>query len=162
MARERWLHMSRRSCVTIRRAYTIYGVLLVIPFPFAATCPWSISVESYNSTCEPLVVGLTGISCFLATFLSYYNVFKLIHHHQQQIQAKQLSHNPVQPNINLAKYKKSVNTILSILAIFVLSYVPHIITLTNNFQGNLYLNLLSMFHYRCSSCHLRLILFRTI
>jgi len=50
--------------------------------------------------------------------LSYFKVYKSIRNRQQQIQASQSCQSTAQPTFNLAKYKKSVYTIVYILAIF--------------------------------------------
>ena len=57
--------------------------------------------------------------CFFTTVVAYFKVFRIIRHHQSQVQTNQNA-------INIQKYKKSVVTILYILTLFILSYVPHV------------------------------------
>ena len=127
MAAERWLHMSRRSLLTVRRAYKICGLLLFTQLFYMVARQWVISVSSFVAFWEPFLTAFLGAVCLLTTFFSYYKVFKLIRQHERQIQAHQAGQDFAQPTINLAKYKKSVYTILYILAIFLLCYLPNII-----------------------------------
>ena len=67
--------------------------------------------------------------CFLITSVAYYKVFRIIRQHQQQVQGNQSSQNFGQPTINLAKYKKSVVSILYILAVFSFCFLPMTVAL---------------------------------
>ena len=119
MSIERWLHMSRRSLVTVRRKYIAIGVLLPLPIPFAVCrvlIPFNIAVNVANS--------LSLIFCLFITSVAYFKVFQIIRAHQQQIHLSELFQNAAQPAMHMAKYKKSVFTILYILAIFLISYLP--------------------------------------
>jgi len=60
-----------------------------------------------------------GGLCIIVTALAYFKVFQIIRHHYNQVQANSNA-------IDMQKFKKSVFTILYILAIFVLSYVPFV------------------------------------
>ena len=62
--------------------------------------------------------------CLIVTSAAYFKVFQIIRKHQQQIQANTSSQAFGQPAINFVKYKKSVYTVLCILAIFYISYFP--------------------------------------
>ena len=46
MAVERWLHMTRRSMITVHRAYVICGVLFCFPIPYIVARMWLISMKS--------------------------------------------------------------------------------------------------------------------
>ena len=119
MSIERWLHMSRRSLVTVRRKYIAIGVLLPLPIPFAVCrvlIPFNIAVNVAHS--------LSLIFCLFITSVAYFKVFQIIRAHQQQIHLSELSQNAAQPAMHMAKYKKSVFTILYILAIFLICYLP--------------------------------------
>ena len=119
MSIERWLHMSRRSLVTVRRKYIAIGVLLPLPIPFAVCrvlIPFNIAVNVANS--------LSLIFYLFITSVAYFKVFQIIRAHQQQIHSSELSQNAAQPAMHMAKYKKSVFTILYILAIFLICYLP--------------------------------------
>ena len=120
MSIERWLHMSRRSLVTMRRKYIAIGVLLPLPIPFAVcrvlNNPFNIAVNVASS--------ISLIFCLVITPVAYFKVFQIIRAHQQQIHLSELSQNATQPAMHMAKYKKSVFTILYILAIFLICYLP--------------------------------------
>ena len=59
--------------------------------------------------------------CYLITFVSYFKVYRIIRQHQQQVQGNQSSQNFGRPAINLAKYKRSVKSILCIFCLFPLT-----------------------------------------
>ena len=124
MTFERWMYMSRRSLITVRRAYIIYGVLASFPIPFLAARLWLLSVESFRAFWEPLVLGILCAVCFITTLVSYCKVFRIIRVQHRQIQANQSFHD--RPAITL-KYKKSVYTVIYILVLFLLCYSPHVI-----------------------------------
>ena len=120
MSIERWLHMSRRSLVTMRRTYIAIAVLLLLPIPFAVcrvlNNPFNIAVNVASS--------ISLIFCLVITPVAYFKVFQIIRAHQQQIHSSELFQNAAQPAMHMAKYKKSVFTILYILAIFLICYLP--------------------------------------
>ena len=60
-----------------------------------------------------------GGLCIIVTALAYFKVFQIIRHHYNQVQANSNA-------IDMQKFKKSVFTILYIVAIFVLSYIPYL------------------------------------
>ena len=117
---ERWLHMSRRSLMTPRRRCLIVALLLVVPALFVA---------GHNLSLERLHVALTIVTavlmllCYLITILAYYKVYRIIRQHQQQVQGNQ---NFGQPAINLAKYKRSIKSILYIFALFSVCLIPFV------------------------------------
>ena len=119
MSVERWLHMSRRSLVTVRRTHIAIAMLFPLPIPFAVCrvlIPFNIAVNVANS--------LSLIFCLFITSVAYFKVFQIIRAYQQQIHLSELSKNAAQPAMHMAKYKKSVFTILYILAIFLICYLP--------------------------------------
>ena len=127
MSVERWLHMTRRSLITARRACYFIAVLLVLSIPVAV-------LRIKGADHQRLLLDAFTISLVLfslsVTPLVYYKVFRIIRCHQQQVsQSNESSHNFGQPSINLAKYKKSVFSIIYILAVFYLGYGPMVITL---------------------------------
>ncbi len=125
MSIERWLHMTRRSLVTVRRALFMVAVLLLIPIPLVVTY-----VQDLDSSFL-FRVAITSILviCFTVTSVAYLKVFRIIRRHQQQVHANELSQNVGQPTINFQKYKKSVYTILYILAVFYITYLPTVVCL---------------------------------
>ena len=123
MSIERWLHMSRRSLVTSRRGCLTVAVVLLIPVPLAVF-KGVITVKGTGEHQVNPAIGAFMLFCFLITAVAYFKVFRIIRQHQQQVHASQSSQNFAQPAINLAKYKKSVVTILYILALFSLCFMP--------------------------------------
>ena len=120
IAVERWLHMSRRSLFTVRRVVTLYITCLVALLFFFAGHIYNWS--STNKFFSPFIVLLLlGAALnFSLTLFAYFKVFQIIRNHQSQVQANQNS-------TDIEKYKKSVFTILYILALFLLSYAPYLI-----------------------------------
>ena len=124
MSIERWLHMSRRSLITVRRAYYTVAGLFLFHIPHLVYRVLYV----FNNTIYLPGIDITAnsflIFCLIFTSIAYFKVFKKIRSHQQQIQVTYFSQASGQPAINFAKYKKSVFTILYILAIFYVSYIP--------------------------------------
>ena len=125
---ERWLHMSRRSLVTSRHGCFVATVFLLISIPIIVfrsletVKPGSIGSMFY------ITIMALMLSCFLTTLVAYFNVLRIIRIHQLQVLANQLSRHFFQPAINLAKFKKSVVTILFILFLFCFCFLSFIIS----------------------------------
>ena len=64
MSIERWLHISYRSLVTVRRAYIAVGVLLPLPIPLAV--------------CRALTSAFFLLFCLVITSVAYVKVFRII------------------------------------------------------------------------------------
>ena len=129
MAVERWLHMSRSSLLTVRRVVILYIVSGVLLFALNAwhMYNWYYTNEYFSAFIVAFFFG--AALCFFITGFSYFKVFRIIRHHQSQIQTNQNA-------IDIDKYKKSVFTIVYILAIFLLGYVPYVCNLAVvNFMG---------------------------
>ena len=122
MAVERWLHMSRRSLLTVRRVVIIYIMSAVLLLVLNAwhMYNWYYTNEYFSAF---IVVFLLGaVLCFFITGFSYFKVFRIIRHHQSQIQTNRNA-------IDIDKYKKSVFTIFYIFATLLLSYGPYVCNL---------------------------------
>ena len=84
--------------------------------------------------CELIYFHLIFISfrfCYCAFLLPLWLTLKLSEYFdtdQQQIQAHELSHNFGQPSIDFAKYKRSVISILYIMILLYVGYLPMIVT----------------------------------
>ena len=126
MSIERWLHMSRRSLVTSRRSCFTFAVLLLIPIPLVLFK--TLTIKQETSMHEDIAVAVFMLFCYLTTSVAYFKVFRIIRQHQQQVQGNQSSQNFVQPAINLAKYKKSVVSMLYILTVFSFCFLPFIVS----------------------------------
>ena len=119
-AAERWLCMSRRSLLTVRRVTILYIIMVCLITAFV-----TLRVFSYQYLSKDIDNLLNGVFltaaaiCILVIAVSYYKVFRIIRHHQKGVQANHSS-------INISKYKKSIFTVLYILALFVISYLPYL------------------------------------
>ena len=124
---ERWLHMSRRSLMTLRRRCMAVALFLVVPALLLVS-----NVVQYLRL-RKLDVALTIINvvvivlCYLITSFAYYKLYRIIRQHQQQVQGNQSSQNFGQPAINLAKYKRSVKSMLYIFALFSVTLTPVVV-----------------------------------
>ena len=118
---ERWLHMNRSSLLTVRRVaitYISFVVLLILLIPVGL-----YALYYREKAFEALLVFNNLSFCWehfvVVTAFSYFKVFQIIRHHQNQIQTNESA-------IKMEKYKRSIFTIIYIIAIFVLSYIPYL------------------------------------
>ena len=132
---ERWLHMTHRSLVTVRRVLIITAVMLLLPTPLAVYRVLFITMGTQILALEIYFVSIF-LCCIFVTSVAYSKVFLIIRRHQRQIQANELSHNFGQPSIDFSKYKKSVYTILYILIVFYTGYLPTFITFVVKISSN--------------------------
>ena len=119
MSIERWLHMTRRSFITVRRTRVTIAFLLLIPIPLV----WTLVEDPFSNLFIAANISILVV-CLTLTSVAYFKVFRTIRRHQQQIHANELQHNFSQPAINFKKYRKSVFTILYILAAFYICFLP--------------------------------------
>ena len=124
MSIERWLYMSRRSFITSRRRYFTIILVLFLPIPNVV-----IRILMQHSFHYEKVFKITTISQisfgYIIISVAYYRVFKIIRNHQQQIKASEASSQRFGQNaINLKKYKRSVATMIYILLLFSLCFIP--------------------------------------
>ena len=125
MSIERWLYMSRRSSVTSRRGCLTVIIILLIPIPSVVFRV--LAHDSYSNSMRVAIIA-TMVACYLTTSFAYFKVYRIIRHHQQQVQANEASQNYAQQAINLAKYKKSVTTMLFILALLSFCFMPFVVS----------------------------------
>ena len=118
MSIERWLHMTRRSLLTVRRSCLIVALVSLLAI--------SLAIFHYSSMEAAFILNIFFcvflLFCLIATTISYFKVFRIIRRHQQQVQANE---NSRQPAIDILKYKKSMTSILYILGVFYVSYSPY-------------------------------------
>ena len=119
MAVERWLYMSRRSLLTIRRVSVIYIGFSLLALPITAGSMYTRLYRNQVFRVIGVIFFLLGAFCVALTASAYFKVFQIIRRHQNQIHTNQTA-------IDLEKYRRSFFTILYILAIFVLSYSPYL------------------------------------
>ena len=115
MSIERWLHMTRRSSITSRRGCLIAAVSLVVPIPFVVLQGIYFYKDSFKLEVGT-TMGVYLLSCYLATTVAYFKVFRIIRRHQQQIGGNQSCQSVGQRAIDLA--------ILYILILFSFSFLP--------------------------------------
>ena len=128
MSVERWLHMTHRSLLTSRRGYLTAVISLLVPVPLVTLQALNLITKKMKLETNA-AMGAYGLSCYLATSVAYFKVFRIIRQHQQQIHTNQSRQNFGQPAIDLAKYKKSIFSVLCILALFSLCILPFIVSL---------------------------------
>lgn len=126
MSIERWLYMTRRSLLTARRSCFIMTTMMVLLIPMAAVRSTNI-LKRISDPVSTTVSFVILLFCIITTSVAYFKVFKIIRRHQLQVTANESSQTFGQPAINLAKYKKSVFTILYILALLFASVLPLIV-----------------------------------
>ena len=121
---ERWLHMYRRSLVTAYRGYLTVATVLILPIPLVVLRLFSdVNSESYRREVYT-TIWILMLFCFITTSFAYFKVYQVIRHHQRQVQTDETSQNFGRPGIDMAKYNKSVISILYILVIFSLCFLP--------------------------------------
>ena len=128
MSVERWLHMTHRSLLTSRRGYLTAVISLLVPVPLVTLQALNLITNKMKLETNTAMAAY-GLSCYLATSVAYFKVFRIIRQHQQQIHTNQSRQNFGQPAIDLAKYKKSIFSVLCILALFSLCILPFIVSL---------------------------------
>ena len=125
MSIERWLHMSRRSSVTSLRGYLTVIIIFFIPIPSVVFRV--LAHDSYSNSMRVAIIA-TMLACYLTTSSAYFKVYRIIRNHQLQVQANEASQNYAQQTINLAKYKKSVTTMLFIIALLPFCFIPFVVS----------------------------------
>ena len=127
MSIERWLYMSRRSSVTSRRGCLTVIIILLIPIPSVVFRVLDYDKYTYSNGIRVAIIA-TMLACYLTTSFAYFKVYRIIRNHQLHVQANEASHNYAQQAINLAKYKKSVTTMLFILALLSFCFIPFVVS----------------------------------
>ena len=86
-----------------------------------------IRLEGFMFVLKDIIYALL-LFCIIPTSTTYLKIFKIIRCHQQQVQANESSQNFGQPAIDILKYRKSVFSILYILGVSYLTYLPFFVT----------------------------------
>lgn len=115
VAIERWLHMTHRAMVTARRACYLVAVSFIFPIP---TTVFRVMGQSDHRIALDIYSGLLLLFSLVVTTLAYCKIVRIIRSHQHRVSHER------HPSINLIKYKKSVVSIVYILAVFYFSYAP--------------------------------------
>ena len=164
MSIERWLHMSRRSLINVSRACFIVVILFLFSIPVTAFRVFQ-KMKKVATPGTDVVSGLLVPFLLTTTSVAYFKIFRIIRRHQQQVRAIESPNNFAQPAINLTKYKKSVFSILCVLVIFYMGYVPitistRISTVLINERVAVIVNVSSMFMFLSASLNRLLYLWR--
>jgi len=121
MSIERWLHMTRRSLLTVRRSCLIVALISLFLVPVATFYYYSMEA-AFNLN---VLFFVFFLFCLIATTLSYFKVFRIIRRHQQQVQANE---NSRQPAIDILKRRNLCSNLCSnILAVFYVSYSSYLV-----------------------------------
>lgn len=128
MSIERWLYMSRRSLVTSRRGCLTVIIILIIPIPAVVFRVLATDDKNSYDTSMRATIIATMLACYLTTSFAYFKVYRIIRQHQQQVQSNEASQNYAQQAISLAKYKKSVTTMLFIIASLSICFIPLVVS----------------------------------
>ena len=123
MAIERWLHMARRTLLTVRRIYFIMAIVSLLLIPFAVFHFLRIFSDTYRLA-TAITFFFVFLFCTISTTISYFKVFQIIRSHKRQIRANEQARNFCHQAINLEKYKKSVFSMLYILGVFYIGFLP--------------------------------------
>ena len=130
------LHLRYAAIITISRVIKFNIAVFIVSFP-VVLCYWFLRID-WIRTASLFIVLFLFIFCTFAIPFCYCRIFMILRRHKKQLQdqnnlAKRIhgfSEN------NLSKYRKSVLTILYVLGLMVLSYLPCTIsfTLANFFE----------------------------
>ena len=126
MSIERWLHMACRSLLTVRSSCLIMAVISLLLIPVVVLRLLYV-FEKADRSISDAVLFILLLFCLITTSIAYFKVFQIIRCHQRQLQANRSCQNVGQPPINLAKFKKTVFSILYILAIFYFCFIPFLV-----------------------------------
>ena len=118
--------MSRRSLVTTRRGCLTVVILLLIPVPSVVYCVLWTAYGRYETTTEIMIITVL-LSSYLTTSFACFKVYRIIRHHQQQVQANETSRNFGKQVIDLVKYKKSVASLLYIVVLLSFCFIPYVL-----------------------------------
>ena len=127
MSIERWLHMSRRSSTTSHRRYYAAMVILLSPIPALVVYILTLRELAFWYTLCKITIAKFSF-CYLIISFAYFKVYQIIRRHQLQTQATVTSQNFDQPAIDLAKYKKSVATMLYIFLLLSMCFLPFFVS----------------------------------
>ena len=127
MSIERWLHMSRRSSTTSHRRYYAAMVILLSPIPSLVVYILTLRELAFQYTLCKITIAKFSF-CYLIISFAYFKVYQIIRRHQLQTQATVTSQNFDQPAIDLAKYKKSVATMLYIFLLLSMCFLPFFVS----------------------------------
>lgn len=135
MSVERWLYMTRRSLLTVRRSYVMMTCTMFLLMPLVALRLLHLLNNTHRLVSNAILFVIL-LFCLTISSTAYFKVVRIIRGHQRQIQAHEPRRSIGQSAIDLVKYKKSVFTILYILGVFYISYLPLVVFIGLSFHFN--------------------------
>ena len=154
---ERWLHMTRRSLLTVRRSCVIVVVIMVLSIPVVTLRLLNILKKTHGQASGTISFVILLV-CVITTLFAYFKVVRIFRRHQQQVIANESLQNFGQSAINLVKYQKSVYSMLYISVLLVISFLPllllvglSLLSSLNPFDLRLLFLLSTMFSFLSSS-----------
>ena len=122
------LGLRYRQVVTLKRTYATIIVFWVVSIVSTALTCWNSVILS---VCIYTVISL----CIVTSTYSYTKIFLSLRHRHHQVQNSV----QVQPNqtipLNIARYRKTVSSVLWVQLTLVVCYVPHIVAIYLARQG---------------------------
>ena len=124
---ERWLVISHRSFFTQHRAcFTIIALMLAASPTVILRVLENVDIGYGRSLRFMLIANM--LSSYLVITMANFKVYRSICRHQRQIQDNTTIHNFGRSAINVAKYKKSVTTLVYVVLAFSLCFFPYVIS----------------------------------
>lgn len=127
--------MTRRSWLTVRRSYVMMTCTMFLLMPLVAFLFLDLLKNTHRFVSNAILF-VTLLFCLTISSTAYFKVVRIIRCHQRQIQAHEPRQSIGQSAIDLVKYKKSVFTIVYILGVFYLSYLPFVVFVGLSFHFN--------------------------
>ena len=127
MSIERWLYMSQTSFSASRRRYFFLIMVFFLPIPATVICVLANHKDPAYEYVFAVTTAVEMSCCYLMTLFGYFKVYRILRLHQQQIRAHWTSQNFGQPTIDFSKNKKSVATMVYILLLFSVCFIPYIV-----------------------------------
>ena len=131
---ERWLVISHRSFefFTQRRAcFTVIALMLAASLIVILRVLENVKIGYGRSLRFIFIANI--LTCYLVMTMANFNVYRSICRHQRQIQDNTTMHNFGRSAINVAKYKKSVMTLVYVVLAFSLCFFPYVISVVIHF-----------------------------
>ena len=126
---ERWLVISHRSFefFTQRRAcFTVIALMLAASLIVILRVLENVKIGYGRSLRFIFIANI--LTCYLVMTMANFNVYRSICRHQRQIQDNTTMHNFGRSAITVAKYKKSVTTLVYVVLAFSLCFFPYVIS----------------------------------
>ena len=130
--RSSWFYKIKREVSEHSRFFSLISdnaamVILLSPIPSLVVYILTLRELAFQYTlCKITIVKFSF--CYLIISFAYFKVYQIIRRHQLQTQASVISQNFDQPAIDLAKYKKSVATMLYIFLLLSMCFLPFFVS----------------------------------